>query len=42
VDAVNVVRADEHRPVANRDELLGCAPEQEGDFFRVPQILNDE
>jgi aspartyl-tRNA(Asn)/glutamyl-tRNA(Gln) amidotransferase subunit C len=42
VDTVNVVRADEHRPVPNRDELLGCAPEQEGDFFRVPQILNEE
>ncbi|MGQ9865422.1 MAG: Asp-tRNA(Asn)/Glu-tRNA(Gln) amidotransferase subunit GatC [Pseudanabaenaceae cyanobacterium] len=39
IDTANVVRPDELTPFAEREVLLHGAPEREGDFFRVPQIL---
>jgi aspartyl-tRNA(Asn)/glutamyl-tRNA(Gln) amidotransferase subunit C len=42
IDVSNVTRPDELRPYSDRDALLGEAPEQDGDFFKVPQILQAE
>ncbi|NJK59350.1 MAG: Asp-tRNA(Asn)/Glu-tRNA(Gln) amidotransferase subunit GatC [Oscillatoriales cyanobacterium SM2_1_8] len=39
IDTANVVRPDGLVPFAARETLLNTAPEREGDFFRVPQIL---
>jgi len=38
---VNVTREDRVDPTPVRDELLGLAPQRQGDFFRVPKILAD-
>lgn len=35
----NVFRADEPRPPLPREKALENAPEEEGGFFRVPQII---
>lgn len=40
IEISNVIRSDMATPYSNRDALLQEAPETEGDFFRVPQILN--
>jgi len=42
IDVSNVTRADELQPYPDREALLGEAPEQDGDFFKVPQILQAE
>lgn len=42
IEISNVTRSDRTTPYANRDALLKEAPEPEGDFFRVPQILNTD
>ncbi|HLO86841.1 MAG TPA: Asp-tRNA(Asn)/Glu-tRNA(Gln) amidotransferase subunit GatC [Nostocaceae cyanobacterium] len=42
IDVSNVVREDELKPYPYRDAILESAPEQEGDFFKVPKILNPE
>jgi aspartyl-tRNA(Asn)/glutamyl-tRNA(Gln) amidotransferase subunit C len=39
IDVSNVTRADVLEPYPDRDALLQEAPEQEGDYFRVPKIL---
>ena len=39
---VNVLRADEVRPCADRDEVLSQAPAAEGGRFRVPTILGGD
>ena len=41
VEVVNVTRDDRVDPTPVREELLGLAPEREGDFLRVPKILAD-
>ena len=41
VEVVNVSRKDEVNSTLVREELLDLAPHREGDFFRVPKILND-
>jgi aspartyl-tRNA(Asn)/glutamyl-tRNA(Gln) amidotransferase subunit C len=41
VEVVNVSRDDAVEPTPVREELLDLAPQREGDFFRVPQILSD-
>lgn len=38
----NIMRSDELEPFANRDEILACAPETDGEFFKVPKILSGE
>ena len=42
IDVSNVTRPDELQPYPDREELLSEAPEQDGDFFKVPQILQTE
>ena len=39
IDVSNVARADQVQPYPERDAILEAAPDQEGDFFKVPQIL---
>lgn len=41
VEVVNVCRKDAVDPTPVREELLELAPQREGDFFRVPQILGE-
>ncbi len=40
IDVSNVARQDKLEPYPNREAILACAPEQEGDFFKVPKIIN--
>ncbi|MDF5724448.1 MAG: Asp-tRNA(Asn)/Glu-tRNA(Gln) amidotransferase subunit GatC [Rhizonema sp. PD37] len=40
IDVSNVTRTDELQPYAEREAILQGAPEQEGEFFKVPKILN--
>jgi aspartyl-tRNA(Asn)/glutamyl-tRNA(Gln) amidotransferase subunit C len=42
IDVSNVTRPDELQPYPDREALLSEAPEQDGDFFKVPQILQAE
>lgn len=42
VEVPNVSRADGVEPTEVREELLNMAPQREGEFFRVPQILGDD
>ncbi len=42
IDVSNITRPDIRQPFPHRQELLKEAPEQEGDFFRVPQILSTD
>ena len=41
IDVSNVTRLDQLKPAENREALLDCAPQREGDFFRVPKIMGD-
>ena len=41
VEVTNVTREDREELTDVREELLGLAPQREGDFFRVPKILAD-
>jgi aspartyl-tRNA(Asn)/glutamyl-tRNA(Gln) amidotransferase subunit C len=41
VEVVNVTRPDQVEPTDCREELLNLAPQREGDFYRVPKILNE-
>lgn len=40
IDVSNVTRKDELQPYPEREAILNGAPEQEGEFFRVPKIMN--
>jgi aspartyl-tRNA(Asn)/glutamyl-tRNA(Gln) amidotransferase subunit C len=40
IDVSNVTREDILQPYSDREAILNSAPQQEGDFFRVPKILN--
>lgn len=42
IDVSNVTRADQLQRYPERDALLAEAPDQDGDFFKVPQILSTE
>jgi aspartyl-tRNA(Asn)/glutamyl-tRNA(Gln) amidotransferase subunit C len=41
VPLVNAMRDDEVEPCFPRDAMLANAPEAEGEFFRVPRIIED-
>ncbi len=41
IDVSNVTRPDELQPYSDREAILKSAPEQEGDFFKVPKILGE-
>jgi len=42
IDVSNVTRADNLQPYPEREAILNGAPAQEGEFFKVPKILNPE
>lgn len=42
IDVSNVTRPDEMRPYPDREAIFNEAPEQDGDFFKVPKILSVE
>jgi aspartyl-tRNA(Asn)/glutamyl-tRNA(Gln) amidotransferase subunit C len=42
IELSNVTRADVMKVYSEREELLKEAPEQEGDFFKVPQIISTD
>ncbi len=39
IDVSNVTRVDDRQPYPDREDILNCAPERDGDFFRVPKIM---
>jgi len=40
IDVSNVTRPDILQPYLDRDAILKEAPDQDGDFFKVPKIMN--
>lgn len=42
IDVSNVTRLDELQPYPDREAILNSAPDQESNFFKVPQILSTE
>ncbi|ACK66181.1 glutamyl-tRNA(Gln) amidotransferase, C subunit [Rippkaea orientalis PCC 8801] len=42
IELSNITRSDRTETYGDRESLLKSAPEQEGDFFRVPQIMNND
>ena len=41
IDVSNITRADDQTSYGEREAILAVAPEQDGDFFKVPKILAD-
>jgi aspartyl-tRNA(Asn)/glutamyl-tRNA(Gln) amidotransferase subunit C len=41
IDVSNITRVDELRVWGDRDAILNSAPDQDGDFFKVPKIMED-
>jgi aspartyl-tRNA(Asn)/glutamyl-tRNA(Gln) amidotransferase subunit C len=41
IDVSNITRPDQLQTSVKRESMLAIAPDQDGDFFRVPKILND-
>lgn len=41
IDVSNVTRPDKLEIYPNREEILQSAPEQEGEYFKVPKIGNN-
>lgn len=42
LDLENVFRKDEVRPSEVREEVLKHAPQREGNFFKVPKVIEQE
>ena len=42
IEVPNVTRLDDLQPFADREAILVGAPDQDGDFFKVPKILSEE
>lgn len=42
IDVSNVTRPDQLQPFGDREAILKEAPDQDGDFFKVPKILQGE
>lgn len=40
IDVNNVMRTDRLDQSSDREGLLGCAPDRDDDFFKVPKIMN--
>jgi len=40
IDVSNVTRQDALQPYPNREEILDGAPDRDGEFFKVPKIVN--
>jgi aspartyl-tRNA(Asn)/glutamyl-tRNA(Gln) amidotransferase subunit C len=41
VPLVNVMRDDDVEPCSPREAMLANAPDPDGEFFRVPRIIED-
>jgi aspartyl-tRNA(Asn)/glutamyl-tRNA(Gln) amidotransferase subunit C len=41
IDVSNITRVDELKVWGDRDAILDNAPDQDGDFFKVPKIMED-
>lgn len=41
IDVSNITRHDALKPWSDRDSILSNAPDQDGDFFKVPKIMED-
>ena len=42
IETSNITRPDQLTPFSDKEELLDAAPEQQGDFFRVPKIISSD
>ena len=42
IETSNITREDRITPFAEKEELLKAAPEQQGEFFRVPKIISTD
>ncbi|XGV95689.1 MAG: Asp-tRNA(Asn)/Glu-tRNA(Gln) amidotransferase subunit GatC [Leptolyngbya sp. BL-A-14] len=42
IDVSNVVRQDLLQPYPEREAMLDAAPDRDGDFFKVPKIVNED
>ncbi|MEL6582158.1 MAG: Asp-tRNA(Asn)/Glu-tRNA(Gln) amidotransferase subunit GatC [Cyanobacteria bacterium J06607_15] len=42
IETSNITRQDRITPFPDKEELLKAAPEQQGDFFRVPKIISSD
>ena len=42
IEVVNVVRPDRLQPYPEREAILENAPDRDGNFFKVPRIINAE
>ena len=42
IETSNITRVDKLAPFPHKDELLKAAPEQQGEFFRVPKIISTD
>lgn len=42
IEMSNITRPDQWEPYAQRNSILSSAPEQEGDYFKVPKIMAEE
>lgn len=41
IDVSNVTRTDTLETWEDKEAILSCAPDKEGEFFKVPKIMND-
>jgi aspartyl-tRNA(Asn)/glutamyl-tRNA(Gln) amidotransferase subunit C len=41
IDVSNITRGDDLKPWSDRAAILSNAPDQDGDFFKVPKIMED-
>ncbi|MFM7220031.1 MAG: Asp-tRNA(Asn)/Glu-tRNA(Gln) amidotransferase subunit GatC [Nodosilinea sp.] len=41
IELNNITRPDALAPFGDREVMLDCAPDREGDFFKVPKILEE-
>jgi aspartyl-tRNA(Asn)/glutamyl-tRNA(Gln) amidotransferase subunit C len=41
IDMSNITRVDKLKVWGDRDAILDNAPDQDGDFFKVPKIMED-
>ena len=41
IEVVNVLRDDKKENFNDKESILNQAPSREGDFFKVPKIIND-
>lgn len=42
IDVSNVTRPDDLQAIGDREAILANAPDQDGDFFKVPKIMKDQ